>query len=103
MGDGPSMQRCGVSIFNSGTITIARTKSLSFKAVQEFTGNVLIPIAKRILDVKPFELSNATESSIKCKQCEKLFVLEDELRKHIGVEHILLNEDEGESAFMELI
>ena len=97
IGYGNSVQKCGLSIFNSGTIMITRTKSFTFKVVQDFAGKILIPIAKEILDGKQIEL-NTAEAQVECKQCKKLFAMENELRNHIDDEHGLMSlEEETES------
>ena len=43
---------------------VARTKSFSFKAVQEFTGRILIPIAKRVLTGKTVIINTANKVNI---------------------------------------
>ena len=83
MRDGHAVQKCGLSIFNSGTIIITRTKSFTFKVVQDFAGRILIPIAKMILDGKLSEMDMATEPRVECKQCKKIFAQENDLRNHI--------------------
>ena len=79
---------------------VARTKSFSFKAVQEFVGKILILIAKRVLTGKTVIINTANKVNTvntvntECMQCEKIFSGEDELRKHIDAEHVLqISED----------
>ena len=81
---------------------VARTKSFSFKAVQEFAGRILIPIAKRVLTGKTVIINTANKVNsvntvnTECMQCEKIFSGEDELRKHIDADHeLMISEDIG--------
>ena len=82
---------------------VARTKSFSFKAVQEFAGRILIPIEKRVLIGKKVVLNTVNKVNTvntvntECMQCEKIFSGEDELRKHIDAEHVLMISEDTES------
>ena len=79
--------KCCITIFKSGTITLARSKSNPFEVVKNFAANILIPASLAIIQ----GYNDGTEtpaSENKCKHCGNEYATQDDLREHIDTEHV---------------
>ena len=87
--------KCAMTVFNTGTILLARVKGSEFEAVREFATESFIPITKAIIEetVSSAELDKLFLVDIgaavnTCKQCGLGFSSQNLLREHIDDAHV---------------